>query len=52
MHTVSVKTEQIKKYNIMIKGTYLPQVGRMLQLPLAKQVTVAGPDRVYPLLQL
>ena len=36
----------------MIKGTYLPQVGRVLQLPLAKQVTVADPDRVYPLLQL
>ena len=36
----------------MIKGTYLPQVSRVLQLPLAKQVTVADPDRVYSLLHL
>ena len=52
MHVVSVKIEQKRKYNIMINGTYLPQVGRVLQLPLAKQVTVADPDRMYPLLQL
>ena len=52
MHVVSVKIEQIRKYNIMIKGPYLPQVGRVLQLPLAKQVAVADPERMYPLLQL
>ena len=59
MHTVSVKIEWnklIKKYNVIIIDTLLfyirVQVGRVLQLLLAKQVTVADPDIVYPLVQL
>ena len=59
MHTVSVQIEWnklIKKYNVIIIDTLLfyirVQVGRVLQLLLAKQVTVADPDIVYPLVQL
>ncbi len=28
------------------------QLGLVLQLPVARQVTVADPDRLYPVLQL
>ena len=55
MHTVSVKVEgnNLLHYHDQRHMQFYirVQVGRVLQLPLAKQVTVADPDRMYPLLQ-